>query len=282
MAHRVPTAFVFALALLSAYDGNAAAQTANAAPKARLQMLSLSYDNNGQHLQAAVGEPIEITLQAIGPSEWGPPQVSSPAVRFENVMLKMPPNPGGPTQVFVFNAAAVGEAEIRIPYSDSDSVFSLTIEVRRPSGKEQAFNTLDQANKAVWRDAWTNLLNDARQTFTPALPRLTRVEVELVVANPGPREGSITMTLLDPDEAPVAVVSRTVSTEDCGRVVFVIPGGGVEVLPMHLYSIRLAGTSLFGWKYVVGGYPNGEASFNDKPLLPGGRATFLFRTYGAS
>jgi hypothetical protein len=277
MTHRARSAFVLALAVLFAGYGNAAAQTSNAPP----QMLSLSNENNGQRLQATVGEPIEITLQAIGPREWGPPKISSSAVRFENVMLKMPPNPGGPTQVFVFSAAAAGEAEIRIPYGDSDSVFSLTIDVQRPSGKEQDFNKLDQANHAVWRDAWTNLLNDARQTFIPSLPRLTRIEVELVVANPGPGEDAITMTLLDSDQAPVAVVTRIVSTDDCDRVAFVIPGG-VDVSPGSVYSIRLAGTSLFGWKYVVGGYANGEALFDHKPLLPGGRATFLFRTYGAS
>ena len=55
--------------------------------------------------------------------------------------------------------------------------------------------TPDQANTAPWKNAWTNLLNDVRQTFTPSLPRLTRVEVELVVANPGPSDDEVTMYL---------------------------------------------------------------------------------------
>jgi hypothetical protein len=29
---------------------------------------------------------------------------------------------------------------------------------------------LDQANTATWQNAWTNLLNDVRQSFTPSFP----------------------------------------------------------------------------------------------------------------
>jgi len=53
----------------------------------------------------------------------------------------------------------------------------------------------DQANIAPWDKAWTNLLNDVRQTFKPSLPSLTRVEVELVVANAGPAEGEVVMSV---------------------------------------------------------------------------------------
>lgn len=41
---------------------------------------------------------------------------------------------------------------------------------------------LDQANTATWQNAWTNLLNDVRQSFTPALSKLVAVKVGLVVA----------------------------------------------------------------------------------------------------
>jgi hypothetical protein len=43
----------------------------------------------------------------------------------------------------------------------------------------------------------------------------------------------------------------------------------------------LSGGITFGWKYVVGGYEKGEATFNGKPLLSQARSTFLFRTFGA-
>jgi len=33
---------------------------------------------------------------------------------------------------------------------------------------------------------------------------------------------------------------------------------------------------MFGWRYIVGGYQKGAATFNAKPLLPNARSTFLF------
>ena len=261
---------------------SAAAQSVNQPQKTRLKILSLTRDNDGQQLAATVGEPIEITLQAIGPREWETPRVSSTAIRFENTMLKMPANPGGPTQVFIFTAAIAGKATIQIHYSDSDDTFTVTIEVQPPSGQSQSLAVPDQVNAAEWKDAWTNLVNDTRETFTPSLPVLTRVEVELVVANPGPSHDNLTMTLYDGDGQLLAAVSRTVPEQDCDRVSFVLPEGGIGVTPGRRYSIRLRGSMLFGWKYVVGGYAKGEALFNGAPLLPGGHSTFLFRTYGAS
>ena len=140
--------------------------------------------------------------------------------------------------------------------------------------------TLDQANTAAWTNAWTNLVNDVRQTFTPSLPKLVAVEVELVVGNPGPPDDTLTMELLDANERAVAVVSQTVSTTDCEHTRFIFRDGGVEVSPGQLYSLRLSGGAKFGWKYVVGGYENGSASFNGQPLLREARSTFLFQTFG--
>lgn len=139
----------------------------------------------------------------------------------------------------------------------------------------------DQANVARWTGAWTNLLNEARQTFTPTLPRLTGVEVELVAANPGPPEEEVTMTVEDAGGQTLALVSKTVPVADCD-VLLVFPGGGLEVSPGHVYSIGPSGGSLFGWKYALHGYRKGEAWFNGKPLLPDARSTFLFRTFGAN
>ena len=59
------------------------------------------------------------------------------------------------------------------------------------------------------------------------------------------------------------------------------PEGGLGITPGEVYSIRVSGDHLFGWKYVVNGYENGEASFNGRPLLPDARSTFLFTTFGA-
>ena len=68
---------------------------------------------------------------------------------------------------------------------------------------------------------------------------------------------------------------------DCAHTLFVIPKDGIEVEPGQTYRIKLSGGLLFGWKYVVGGYQKGAATFNGRPLLPGARSTFLFRTFGA-
>lgn len=140
--------------------------------------------------------------------------------------------------------------------------------------------TADQANTATWQNAWTNLVNDVRQSFTPSLPKLVAVEVQLVLANPGPPDENLTLTLLDSSGRSIAEVSKSVPAADFDRVLFLFPSGGVAVAPGQLYSLRLRGGTTFGWKYVENGYEHGSASFNGHPLLPGARSTFLFQTFG--
>jgi hypothetical protein len=139
----------------------------------------------------------------------------------------------------------------------------------------------DQVNSARWDKAWTNLLNDVEQSFTPSMPKLLGVEVELIVGNSGPNEDELTLTVLDSKGHTVAVVTQPVETTGCDHTMFVIPKDGIKVTPGEMYWLKLTGGSLFGWKYVVGGYDKGAATFNGKPLLPGTRSTFLFRTFGA-
>jgi hypothetical protein len=280
-----------ALALLSALAGNAAVRdTATSSTSVKQQVLSVSLKNNGQDFSATVGQQIEISLGAMAACD---PQVSSAAIRLESVALPWPPTPGITTYVYIFDAAAEGTADVRIPITDclnpdvkDGLTFAVTIRVERTAPGESptpyASRKLDQANTAVWDEAWTNLANDVRQTFTPSLPRLTAVEVELAVGNPGPSSAEVTMHLADAEGKLLAVVSKTVPVDDCHHALFVFPSGGLEVSPGQVYSIRLSGGSTFGWKYVVGGYANGAASFNGKPLLGDTRSTFLFRTFGAS
>jgi hypothetical protein len=139
---------------------------------------------------------------------------------------------------------------------------------------------VDQVNTEGWNQAWTNLVNDVEQSFTPSLPRLTAVEVELVLANPGAQKDQLTLAVLDASGQTLAAVARNVSTENLGPVVFEFTKGGVEVSPGQTYRLRLSGGLTFGWKYIVGGYETGEATFNGKPLLRQARSTFLFRTFG--
>jgi hypothetical protein len=275
-----------ALVFLGAPRTNPAAQKAGTNPK----VLSLNFRNNGQHVLAKVGQQIEISFGSMAPCD---PQVSSPAIRLESVALTWPPNPGFGHRTYIFDAAAEGEAEIRLlstscsdPNPPETTIFRVTISVGPATGGRStpyASSTLDQANTTPWDNAWTNLLNDVRQTFTPSLPRLTAVEVQLVAANPGPASSEVTMNLLNPKGEIVSVVSKSVPADDYDHVLFVFPNGGLQVSPGQVYTIQLSGGSRFGWKYVVGGYTKGSASFNGKPLLwPDTRSTFLFRTFGAT
>jgi hypothetical protein len=139
----------------------------------------------------------------------------------------------------------------------------------------------DQVNVAGWNKAWTNLVNVAEQSFTPSMPRLLAVEVELLVGNDNAAKDELTLSIFDVNGSEIASATQLVRTSDCERTLFVLPEGGVDVSPGNSYRIRLRGGTTFGWKYMVGGYPKGEATFNGKPLLPKARSTFLFRTFGS-
>ena len=114
----------------------------------------------------------------------------------------------------------------------------------------------------------------------PSSPRLVAAEVELVVGNPGPQKDDVTLSVLDAEGQVLATVTKEVQAESLDHVIFVLPAGGIGVSPGRLYRLRLTDGSTFGWKYIPGGYEKGEATFNGKPLLPGARSTFLFRTFG--
>src|SRR3974390_2549059 len=92
-------------------------------------LLSLGSNDNGKRVSVAVGQAIEITLQTIGPQQYGAPKISSHAVRYESVALKMPPNPGGTTQVLRFQAVAEGEASILLISVNPENVFAVTVEI---------------------------------------------------------------------------------------------------------------------------------------------------------
>lgn len=161
-------------------------------------MLSLNFRNNGHHLTTSVGQQIEITLGTVGPKQYGEPHVSSPAIQLESIALGWPALPSGPTFTYIFEATAEGESQITLPiiYSENPDLtkqltFTVTIQVA-PATKNltapRKSMTPDQANTKPWKNAWTNLNNAVQQTFVPSLPRLTRVQVELVVANPSSRQ----------------------------------------------------------------------------------------------
>ena len=80
---------------------------------------------------------------------------------------------------------------------------------------------------------------------------------------------------------PVAAVTKQVQDGKLGAYdVCDAEGRSRTVALAKSTGLRLTGGATFGWKYVVGGYEHGEATFNGKPLLAQTRSTFLFRTFG--
>jgi hypothetical protein len=287
-----------AVAVVLVVCANAQTRNKDASSSASAQnFLSLDFANNGQSVAATVGEQIELTLGLVGPARYGDPQISSPAIRLENTALylqpNMPPPPGGATVIYVLEAVAEGEVQIKLPVVDAIEnpeearmyAFSIKIRVGPGAGDHPLRANLrtDQANMEPWRNQWVNVDNVLRESFVPSLPNLTAVEVELLAVHPGPpATGDIHMMILDErKKMMVASLSKTVSADDCSHVLFLLPRGGLQVSPGQVYTIQLNG-GVFGWKYVVGGYREGAASapHGSNPPLPDIRSTFLFKTFG--
>ena len=96
--------------------------------------VSLTNADDGRTIAVLVGDEIEITLQTIGPGEYGTPVVSSGSIRFQGESSPGPQNPGGLRQLFRFEAVAAGRAEITIPHMNGFPVprapFAIAVEVR--------------------------------------------------------------------------------------------------------------------------------------------------------
>jgi hypothetical protein len=265
--------------------------------------LSLDFRNNGQSVNATVGERIELVLFGIGGQTYGDPQISSPEVRLENTASdwrqpNMPPPPGGPAFIYIFTTITEGEAQITLPILNAaldpemerTPKFSVTIRVG-PGGENRSLHAnlrTDQTNTAPWGNRWVNVDNLLHESFVPSLPNLTAVEVELLAVHPGtPATGDIDMMILNPEKKGLALLSKTVSIDDCSHALFLLPSGGLKVSPGQVYTIQIGGNNLsgaFGWKYVVDGYREGVASapHGSSPSLPDTRSTFLFKTFGAN
>jgi hypothetical protein len=291
MDARLPVCLVAFTLLLTLCSKTDAQKAATPSTRPGQQLLSLDFNNNGQHLTAIVGQQIEIMLGTVGPPQYGKPEISSPAIRLVSTALWHTPEgaiaPGGPGFIYIFEAAEEGETQVTVPIIHADDpywtewakqhTFVITIRVG-PVGKNpvglRASLTADQFNTERWKNAWTNLKN-ARQDFVPSMPRLRAIEIELVIANPGPESDEVTMLVAGES------ISKTVPVADCSRVLFLLPNGGVRVVPGQVYSIVLnGGHNVFGWKYVSDGYPKGEAFLNGEPLSRETHRSFLFRTFG--
>ena len=95
--------------------------------------IELDGRDSGRAVPAAVGQQIQVTLQTIGPGNYGDPQISASTVRFLDMTYSKQPNPGGPIQFYRFEATRVGRADISIPHEGGFPVprepFMLTVAV---------------------------------------------------------------------------------------------------------------------------------------------------------
>jgi hypothetical protein len=129
------------LVLLCVLHGMNNAQTMPRPSSPEQPVLYLHGGSNGQQVTARVGQAIQITLQTIGPGQYGTPKISSAAIQFESAEFAKEQNPGGPRQIYHFRARSAGEARIDIPHviqlasgnaaeiRDANPAFTLTIRV---------------------------------------------------------------------------------------------------------------------------------------------------------
>jgi hypothetical protein len=142
MEHSRSAVLLLALGLLWGSQGNGDAQNTISQSSAKQHVLYLKSTNTGQDVDAAVGQPIQITLQTIGPGEYDSPQISSPAIRFESATFAKEQIPGGPKQIYHFRAVSEGEAQIKIRHvihvqssvplghiTDANPIFAVTVRV---------------------------------------------------------------------------------------------------------------------------------------------------------
>jgi hypothetical protein len=142
MEHSRSAVLLLVLGLLWGFHGDGEAQNTVSQSSAKQHVLYLKNTNTGQHVAAAVGQPIQITLQTIGPGEYDSPQISSSAIRFESVAFAKEPIPAGPTQIYRFRAVSEGEAQVKIrhviqlqssvpvgPIADTNPVFAVRVRV---------------------------------------------------------------------------------------------------------------------------------------------------------
>jgi hypothetical protein len=100
------------------------------------RVISVSNGQVGQSVVASVGDKIELTLQTIGPGQYGTPVVSSASLKFLEELPAGAPNPGGSRQLYRFEAVTSGQAEITIqhtggfPQGPTTPDFTLIVKVK--------------------------------------------------------------------------------------------------------------------------------------------------------
>jgi hypothetical protein len=89
--------------------------------------VAVTGEDNGRTLDLAVDQELDVTLQTIGPGQYGTPTLSSSAVDFEGTHFSSKHSPGGPTQIYQFRAVHSGNTLVVIPHDGGARDFTLTL-----------------------------------------------------------------------------------------------------------------------------------------------------------
>jgi hypothetical protein len=84
----------------------------------------LTSKDNGGEVGLAMNQHVYLTLQTVGPGQYGEPVLSSDAVSFEGMTFPKNQNPGGPTQVYHFRTLADGNTLLTIPHDSGSAPFT--------------------------------------------------------------------------------------------------------------------------------------------------------------
>jgi len=123
MGHRLGFLAVLTLAL----NAGCSSSDAGNGDAAGVAAVDLTADSDGADVTLARGQELKLTLQTIGPGQYGDPSISSSSALFEGMEFPSSQNPGGPTQIYRFQAVAEGSALITIPHDVGGEPFTLTL-----------------------------------------------------------------------------------------------------------------------------------------------------------
>ena len=88
--------------------------------------IEVSKEHEGQTISLPLMGKARLRLQTIGPGQFEKPIMSGSGVAFEGGELQAPPNPGGPTQIYVFACIQPGTVMVSIPHSASGATFNIS------------------------------------------------------------------------------------------------------------------------------------------------------------
>lgn len=89
--------------------------------------MDLTAKDNGRDVSLALHQEVGLTLQTIGPGQFGASVISFPAVSFEAMTFPKAQNPGGPTQLYRFRTVPDGTPLVTIAHDSGSAPFTITL-----------------------------------------------------------------------------------------------------------------------------------------------------------